>query len=57
MVSNLIAEGDFVTALGEIALKDAEGKMVQYKYCDVWRLSNNKLAELTGFVIETGEKK
>ena len=57
MVSNLIAEGDFVTALGEIALKDADGKMVHYKYCDVWRFDNGKLAELTGFVIETGNEK
>lgn len=50
-VANLISEGDFVTALGEIALKDKEGELVNYKYCDVWRLEEGKLAELTAFVI------
>lgn len=53
MVKNLIAEGDFVTALGEIALKDADGEVSGYTYCDVWRFRNGKMAELTAFVIES----
>jgi ketosteroid isomerase-like protein len=53
IVENLIAEGDFVTALGKISLKDSDGKMVDYSYCDVWRFSNGKMAELKAFVIET----
>jgi len=51
-VSDLIAEGDYVTALGEIALKGEDGKLVNYKYCDIWRFQEDKLAELTAFVIE-----
>ena len=50
---NLIAEGDFVTALGEITLKDKDGKATQYSYCDVWRFRDGKMAELKAFVIET----
>ncbi|WP_138478300.1 nuclear transport factor 2 family protein [Dyadobacter bucti] len=53
MVKNLIADGDFVTALGEIALKDAHGEVSGYTYCDVWRFRDGKMAELTAFVIES----
>lgn len=53
MVEWMIAEGDFVTALGKISMKDKNGKMVDYSYCDVWRFKNGKMAELTAFVIET----
>ena len=51
-VDRLIAEGDFVTALGNISLKDEAGNVVRYAYCDVWRLRDGKLAELTAFVVE-----
>lgn len=52
-VINLIAEGDFVTAIGDISVKDEEGKEIHSSYCDVWRLRDGKLAELRAFVIET----
>ncbi|KQS27821.1 nuclear transport factor 2 family protein [Dyadobacter sp. Leaf189] len=52
MVEHLIAEGDFVTAVGKIALKDAAGKLTNYRYCDVWRFRDGKMAELNAFVIE-----
>ncbi|GAA4294906.1 nuclear transport factor 2 family protein [Nibribacter koreensis] len=53
MVENLIAEGDFVTALGKIRLKDTNGQMADYAYCDVWRFRDGKMAELKAFVIKT----
>jgi uncharacterized protein (TIGR02246 family) len=53
-VHRMIAEGDFLAALGEITLKDDEGKAVQHSYCDVWRFREGKMAELQAFVIETG---
>ena len=52
---NLIAEGDFVTALGDITLKDKDGKATRYSYCDVWRFRNGKMAELKAFVIEPSQ--
>ncbi|MET3878555.1 nuclear transport factor 2 family protein [Chitinophaga sp. OAE865] len=52
MVENLIAEGEFVTAVGKISMKDETGKMVDYSYCDVWRFRDGKMAELKAFVIE-----
>lgn len=55
MVENMIEGGDFVTAIGKISMKDDEGKMAQYDYCDVWRFEEGKMAELKAFVIKTGD--
>lgn len=52
MVAHMIAEGDFVTALGKISMKNAAGKIINYAYCDVWRFRDGKMAELKAFVIE-----
>lgn len=54
IVSNLIAEGDFVTALGNITMKDEDDKEAHYSYCDVWRFRNGKMVELIAFVIKSG---
>lgn len=48
---HLIAEGDFVIAVGKISLKDGGGKLCDYQYCDVWRFRDGKIAELSAFVI------
>lgn len=53
---NLIAEGDWVTALGDITLKDKDGKATQYSYCDIWRFRGDKLVELKAFVIKPAVK-
>jgi uncharacterized protein len=50
-VHRMIAEGDFVAALGEITVKDEKGEKVQHAYCDTWRFREGKLAELHAFVI------
>lgn len=52
-VENLIAEGEYLTAVGEITMKDEDGKEIHYSYCDVWRFRGGKIVELRGFVIET----
>lgn len=51
-VEHLIAEGDFVSAIGKISMKDESGKKVDYSYCDFWRFQDGKMAELKAFVIE-----
>lgn len=51
-VADLIAEGDFVTALGDITMKDTDGKSARYCYCDVWRFRDGKIVELRAFVIK-----
>ena len=52
-VDRLIAEGDFVTALGDITMKDEDGKAAHYSYCDVWRFRGGKIVGLKAFVIKT----
>jgi ketosteroid isomerase-like protein len=52
-IVDLIAEGDFVTAIGEITANDESGKPVPHTYCDVWRFRDGKMAELRAFVIAT----
>jgi uncharacterized protein len=51
-VTELLAGGDFVVALGEITLKDDSGRDVLNSYCDVWRLRRGKLARLRAFVVK-----
>jgi uncharacterized protein (TIGR02246 family) len=51
-VTQLIAEDEFVTALGDIMMKDEKGKMIRHSYCDVWRFRDGKMAELRAFVIK-----
>lgn len=55
-VEHTIAEGDFLTVLGDITLKDADGQAVLYAYCDVWRFREDKIVELKAFVIKTDGK-
>lgn len=51
-VENLIAEGDYVTAIGKISLKNERGELVHYDYCDVWQFREGKMANLKAFVME-----
>lgn len=55
-VANLIAEGDFLTAVGDITMKGDDGKEEHYSYCDVWRFRDGKIIELRAFVIKTETK-
>ena len=51
IVRQLIAEREFLAALGEITLKNDEGKDAPFSYCDVWRFEGGRMAELNAFVI------
>ncbi|UBF24014.1 nuclear transport factor 2 family protein [Kovacikia minuta CCNUW1] len=55
-VAHFIAEGDFVTAIGDITLKDEAGKAADYLYCDVWHFRGGQMVELKAFVIKTEGK-
>ena len=50
-----IEEGEYVTAAGSIALKNADGSYSHYSYCDIWRFDGGKLAEVTAYVIKKGD--
>lgn len=51
-VLRMVAEGDFLTAIGDIKAKNADGSEAQNAYCDVWRFRDGRLAQLHAFVIE-----
>ncbi len=51
-VKNLIADNDYVTAIGNIKLIRKDCKVIRYEYCDVWRFRDGKMAELVAYVIE-----
>lgn len=53
---NVIAEGDLLTAHGNMTMKDKQGKVVPYAYCDIYRFRDEKIIELTSFVIRTEAK-
>lgn len=53
MVEHLIAEGDFVTAIGKISMKEKDGKRGDYTYCDIWQFKDGKMDALKAFVIST----
>lgn len=55
-VNKIIGEGDFVTAYGDMTMKDKDGKVVPYAYCDIYRFREGKIIELTSFVIKTEAK-
>jgi ketosteroid isomerase-like protein len=52
-VAHLIAEGNFVVAMGDITLKDKDGRDARHSYCDVWRFRRGKMAGLMAFVVQT----
>ena len=55
-VTQLIADSDFVVAMGEIVLKGEDGKDARHSYCDVWRFRRGKMAELRAFVVKVKAK-
>jgi ketosteroid isomerase-like protein len=54
--AGMIAEGDFVSAYGNMTLKDKGGEPVPYSYCDIYRFRGGKIVELRSFVIKTEGK-
>ncbi len=52
IVDTLIAENNFLTAVGSVSMKDKDGNETENWYCDVWRFEDGLLAGLKAFVIE-----
>lgn len=50
-VKQMIAEDDFVVAIGDITLTE-NGREIERSYCDVWRFENSHLAELNAYVVD-----
>lgn len=55
-VANMIAEGDFVVALGAILTKNQDGQVASSAYCDVWRFRQGTIVELRAFVVSAAHE-
>ncbi|MDQ3255902.1 MAG: nuclear transport factor 2 family protein [Acidobacteriota bacterium] len=56
-IDHVIAEGDFVTAHGDMTMKDKDGKTAPYSFCDIYRFRDGKIIDLRAFVIKTEAKR
>ena len=52
-VDVVFGEGDFVAAHGPMKMKDKQGKLGSYRYCDIYRFSGGKIVEQTSYVVKT----
>lgn len=50
-IQDVFSEGELLTAIGKISLKQQDGTWADYQYCDVWRFREGKMFELRAFVI------
>jgi ketosteroid isomerase-like protein len=55
-VYSVIADGDLVASDGDMTMKDKDGKVVPYAYCDVYRFRNGRIVQLRSFVVKTESK-
>lgn len=51
----MIAEADSVAAFGEMTMKE-KGEIVPYAYCDVYQFQDDKIVELSSYVVKTEVK-
>ncbi len=52
VIKNLIAENDLVMCNGDMKMKDKDDKLSDYVFCDVYRFKEQKIAELTSYIIK-----
>lgn len=52
-VDRLTAEGEYATAIGDMTMKEKDGSVGSYSYCDAYHFRGGKIAELTSFVVKT----
>jgi ketosteroid isomerase-like protein len=52
-VDEMIAEGDSVAAHGKMTMKDKDGAVGHFQFCDIYRLRQGRVVELTSFVVKT----
>jgi ketosteroid isomerase-like protein len=50
-VEQYIEQGNYLTVVGKVRLKQQNGSLVDHAYCDIWQLRDGKVAELRAFVI------
>jgi len=56
-IDNVIADGEFVVANGDMTMKTKEGETVPYAFCDMYTFKDGKIAELLTFINKTQAEK
>lgn len=51
-VDAMAADGEYVAAQGDMTMKDENGNVNDYRYCDFYRFSDGKIVELNSYVIK-----
>ena len=51
-VEEMVAEGDTVVCRGDMKMKDKDGKLGDYAYCDIYHFSTDKIDELNSYVVK-----
>ena len=58
MIQQIVAEGDTVITHGGMMMKSGQDAVAHsYAFCDIYRFTGDKVAELTAFVIQTDQVK
>jgi uncharacterized protein len=53
-IQDTVAEGDFVITRGDMKMQEKKSSpWIPYTFCDIYRFTGDKVAELTAFVIRT----
>ena len=55
-VTDVIADGDFAMAHGDMKMDENGQKAVPYSYCDIYHFRGNEIDQLRSFVIKTAGK-
>ena len=55
-INDLISEGDSVAAYGDMTMSDKDDKSVPYAYCDIYRFEDDRIIELTSYIVKTETK-
>ena len=51
-VDAVFGDGDLATAFGDMTMKEKDGSVGPYSYCDVYRFKGDKIVELKSYVIQ-----
>jgi len=54
-VITLIAEDDIAICNGDMTMKETNGPESRYGFCDVYRFSDGRIAELTTYIVQTNK--
>jgi ketosteroid isomerase-like protein len=55
-VKEIVAEDNSSVCYGDMKMKNKEGNLEDYSFCDVYHFSNGKIAELLTFIVKHKQK-